>query len=57
MGGVVHYYFKDRLFIPLDDGENVRVGDDLSIFWQTAETDDQAEDGMGDLVDEICGVD
>lgn len=52
-----YYYFKDRLFIPLDDGENVRVGDDLSIFWQTAETDDQAEDGMGDLVDEICGVD
>lgn len=49
-----YYYFKDRLFIPLDDGENVRVGDDLSIFWQTAETDDQAEDGMGDLVDEIC---
>lgn len=52
-----YYYFKDRLFIPLDDGENVRVGDDLSIFWQTAETDDQAEDGMGELVDEICGVD
>ena len=52
-----YYYFKDRLFIPLDDGENVRVGDDLSIFWQKAETDDQAEDGMDNLVDEICGVD
>ena len=52
-----YYYFKDRLFIPLDDGENVRVGDDLSIFWQKAETDEQAEDGMDDLVDEICGVD
>ena len=52
-----YYYFKDRLFIPLDDGENVRVGDDLSIFWQKAETDDQAEDGMDDLVDEIRGVD
>lgn len=52
-----YYYFKDRLFIPLDDGENVRVGDDLSIFWQTAETDEQAEDGMDNLVEEICGVD
>lgn len=52
-----YYYFKDRLFIPLDDGENVRVGDDLSIFWQKAETDDQAEDDMDDLVDEIRGVD
>lgn len=52
-----YYYFKDRLFIPLDDGENVRVGDDLSIFWQTAETDEQAEDGMDNLVEEIRGVD
>ena len=49
-----YYYFKDRLFIPLEDGENLRVDDDSTIFWQTSETDDQAEDGMSDLVDEIC---
>ena len=49
-----YYYFKDRLFIPLDDGENIRVDDDSTIFWQKAETDDQAEDGMNDLVNEIC---
>lgn len=55
-----YYYFKDRLFIPLEDGENIRVDDESTIFWQTsetdeqAETDDKAEDGMGDLVDEIC---
>lgn len=49
-----YYYFKDRLFIPLEDGENLRVDDDSTIFWQTSETDDQAKDGMSDLVDEIC---
>lgn len=49
-----YYYFKDRLFIPLEDGENVRVDDDSTIFWQTAETNDQAKDSMSDLVDEIC---
>lgn len=49
-----YYYFKDRLFVPLDDGENLRVDDDSTIFWQTAETNDQAKDGMSDLVDEIC---
>lgn len=48
-----YYYFKDRLFIPLDDGENLRVDDESTIFWQTSETVDQAEDSMDELVDEI----
>lgn len=48
-----YYYFKDRLFIPLEDGENLRVDDESTIFWQTSETDDQAEDSMDELVEEI----